>query len=233
MKLFLIGPKAGIHKSNFPDFERTAAYWRNLGHTVVSSAELDIAEGAHRDYGWDNVSLSDAYLSDLFRRDVTELVTCDAVILLEGWNSNDECQVMVDIANMSDMTAFENIGEDNYYRELEDEEFEFYDTNHTERVVGSESFHAIIKNVVDLHNKKSQDYGKGADPFYNMRASERYGIPAWVSCMIRSDDKSHRIQKAFTDGVTSLVNESVIDSFEDKIVYDILALVLYRESLEK
>ena len=231
MKLFLIGPKIGIHKSNFPDFERTAAYWRGLGHTVVSSAELDIAAGANRDYGWDDVHLPDDYISDLFRRDVAELVTCDAVILLEGWQENEECQVMADVASLADMTAFENIGEDNFYRELDDDDFEYEDD--TAIVAGSPAFHAIIKNVVDLHNKKSNDYGKGEDPFYNMRASERYGIPAWVSCMIRSDDKSHRIQKAFMDGPESLVNESVIDSFEDKIVYDILALILYRESLDK
>ena len=49
--------------------------------------------------------------------------------------------------------------------------------------------------------------------------------------MIRSDDKSHRIQKAYTDGADSLVNESVVDSFEDKIIYDVLALILYKESV--
>lgn len=166
-------------------------------------------------------------MSDQFRRDVAELSHCDAVVLLEGWANDEDCQVLVDVAYRCDMTAFENVGEDNYYRELDDDDLDYGDSE--SEVVGSSDFHEVIRNVVALHNKKSQDYGKGEDPFYNMRASERYGIPSWVSCMIRSDDKSHRIQKAYTEGIDSLVNESVIDSFEDKIVYDILALVMYRE----
>lgn len=227
MKLFLIGPRHGMKDSNFPDFHRTAAYWRNLNHQVISPAELDIAEGADREKGWGDEPLDHEIMSDQFRRDVAELSHCDAVVLLEGWANDEDCQVLVDVAYRCDMTAFENVGEDNYYRELDDDDLDYGDSE--SEVVGSSDFHEVIRNVVALHNKKSQDYGKGEDPFYNMRASERYGIPSWVSCMIRSDDKSHRIQKAYTEGIDSLVNESVIDSFEDKIVYDILALVMYRE----
>lgn len=229
MKLFLVGPKFDVENSNFPDYHRSAAYWRGLGHDVISTAEMDILEGADHDNGW-GTTLEDEYMNDLFRRDVSVLVTCDAVILMENWKDDDQASLLAEIAEFSGMSAFEQIGQDNYYHELgvDDDEYEYVTTASV-----SNTFQEIIDRVVTLHNKKSSDYGKNDDPFYNMRASERYGIPAWVSCMIRSDDKSHRIQKAYTDGANSLVNESVIDSFEDKIIYDILALVLYHESLKK
>ena len=231
MKLFIIGPKTD--RDVIQDHRQAAEFWRELGHQVVSTAELDVAEGADALFGWEPMAVSDEYLSDIFRRNVSTLVTCDAVVLLGGWQSCDESKTLLDVATFADMTAFVAIGKNQQgqflYEEI-DEEFDYDDEDSTSEA-GSPEFHRIIRNIVDLHNKKNQDYGKTNDPFYNMRAAERYGIPAWVSCMIRSDDKSHRIQKAYTDGPESLANESVIDSFEDKIVYDIMALVLYRESL--
>jgi len=231
LKLFLTGPTIEVIAPQI----RAAEYWRALGHTVISSAELDVAEGADPVNGWAPVVLSDEYLGDVFRRNVAALVECDAIVLVGGWRNHDECKTLLDVATLSDMTAFAIMGTDlsgnEIYTEL-DEDFDYIDEAETSSpLVGSPEFHKIIDNVVALHNKKSMDYGKGDDPFYNLRASQRYGIPAWVSCMIRSDDKSHRIQKAYTDGADSLVNESVVDSFEDKIIYDVLALILYKESV--
>lgn len=223
MKLFLVGPR--FDGADFTQFHKVAAEWRSNGEKVVSPAELDVAEGADLNNGWDGVELGRQYESDLFRRDIAELVRCDGIALLPGWQDDDDCVLMYDIANACNMTI---VHEDGVV--ATDDELDYGDED---EVVGSARFHEVIRNIVELHNKKSRDYGKGEDPFYNMRASERYGIPSWVSCMIRSDDKSHRIQKAYIDGIDSLVNESVEDSFEDKIVYDILAYVMYREWREQ
>lgn len=232
MKLFLVGPKYDLPNSNFPEFHKTAQYWRNIGHTVISSAELDIADGADPEQGW-TVPMEEQYISDLFRRDVAELVTCDAIILLKGWKLDDQSQMMADLAEHCDMTAFESTGEENYYQELnDDEEYEFYNAeDHPEQP--RDKFREIMERVITLHDKKQKDYGKDEDPYYNMRSSERYGIPAWVSAMIRSEDKSHRIQKAYLDGSMSLVNESIEDSFEDKLAYDAMAYVLFQEERDK
>lgn len=229
MKLFLVGPKFDRPQSNFPDFNRTAAYWRELGHTVISTAELDAMEGADRENGWTG-PMDDEYISDLFRRDVAELVRCDAIVLLEGWKDDDQAQIMADIAYHCDMTAFENIGKDNFYRELgyDEDEYEFYDADEKFTAPLDTRFSEIVRQMEEMHNRKQSDYGKPGDPFSNVRASEDFGIPGWVGAIVRGNDKMKRLQK-FAKG-ESLVNESVEDSFLDLAVYTIIAMILFQES---
>ncbi len=92
---------------------------------------------------------------------------------------------------------------------------------------GDPRFLALLDQIRDLHVRKSQDYGSGADPLANLRAGEAFGIPAWVGAMLRANDKMHRIQEFSKKGV--LANESVEDSLMDLSCYALLALVLYRE----
>jgi hypothetical protein len=88
-------------------------------------------------------------------------------------------------------------------------------------------FLQICDEIVEMHNKKQADYGRVGDPFANVRASADFGVPAWVGCMIRANDKMRRIQTA-AQGST-LKNEGVEDSLLDLAVYAIIGLVLYRE----
>ena len=233
MKVFLVGPKYDRHQSNFPDFARTASYWRAQGHTVISSAELDVQDGAHAEDGW-QVNLSEQYRNDLFRRDVTELVKCDCVVLLEGWDESTECELMADIAYHCDMEAFENVGEDNFYKDLsgedpetEEEEYDYF-TPEGDRVGLDTRFSDVVRQMEELHYKKQKDYGRTEDPFANVRASEDFGIPGWVGSVVRGNDKMKRLQK-FAQG-DKLVNESVEDSFLDLAVYMIIGLILFREA---
>ncbi len=92
---------------------------------------------------------------------------------------------------------------------------------------GSARFHEILNELGALHDKKQQDYGLSTDPFANVRASEKFGIPAWVGCMVRANDKMIRIQKAAKGG--QMANESVVDSLRDLAVYTIIGLCLYEE----
>ncbi len=92
-------------------------------------------------------------------------------------------------------------------------------------------FHAILKELGDLHDKKSKDYGLVDDPLANIRNSaESWGIPAWVGAMVRGTDKVKRLQAQAISG--SLANESAEDSFRDLAVYAIIGLVLFEESKE-
>ena len=88
------------------------------------------------------------------------------------------------------------------------------------------SFTAILDEIQTLHDKKSSDYGRDVDPYANVRASEDFGIPAWVGTIVRANDKMRRLQKFAVAG--SLENESVEDSLIDLAVYAIIALDLYR-----
>jgi len=94
---------------------------------------------------------------------------------------------------------------------------------------GAARFHAILKELGEMHDRKQADYGSAGDPFQNVRASERFGIPAWIGCMVRANDKMVRIQKAARLGVGSLRNESLEDSLRDLAVYSIIGLCLLEE----
>lgn len=93
----------------------------------------------------------------------------------------------------------------------------------------SERFHQLLTEMGELHDRKQEDYGRGDDPFANVRASEEWGIPGWVGTMARLNDKVRRLQSLRSKG--SLANEAAIDSFMDIAVYALIALVLYEETV--
>lgn len=88
-------------------------------------------------------------------------------------------------------------------------------------------FMQVVDEIVAMHKKKSQDYGRSNDPFANVRASEDFGIAGWVGTAIRMNDKMRRLQIAAQGA--ELANESVEDSFLDLAVYAIIGLCLLRE----
>jgi hypothetical protein len=96
---------------------------------------------------------------------------------------------------------------------------------------GHPEYLKILDEMRELHVRKAADYGRGADPLANCRASAEFGIPAWVGVMVRANDKVHRIKSFIRNG--SLKNESVEDSLKDLAAYALIALVLLREEAEK
>jgi hypothetical protein len=91
----------------------------------------------------------------------------------------------------------------------------------------SDDFERVLSELLRLHELKQADYGTHADPWSNIRASEPYGIPAWVHASTLVDHKSRRVQAFVTKG--KLENEGVRDSLIDRAVYSIAAVVLYDE----
>lgn len=93
---------------------------------------------------------------------------------------------------------------------------------------GDPRFHAILREMGALHDKKQADYGTPGDPFANVRASEDWGIPGWIGGLVRANDKMKRLKNFARKG--ALHNESAEDSMIDIAVYAIISLVLYREA---
>ena len=93
---------------------------------------------------------------------------------------------------------------------------------------GDPRLHTLLAEIGELHDRKQQDYGTDSDPFANVRASELWGIPAWVGAMIRLNDKVKRLQTLALRG--NLANESPKDSFMDIAVYALIASILYEEA---
>ena len=103
-------------------------------------------------------------------------------------------------------------------------------TSQPQRHPNSARFHALLTQLGELHDRKQSDYGRGDDPFANVRASTEWGVPGWVGAMIRANDKVRRLQTFATRG--SLANEGALDSLQDIAVYAMIAYVLLEQDME-
>jgi hypothetical protein len=74
MKTYLAGPMSGLPGLNFAAFHSRAAELRAIGKTVVNPAEIN----------------PDAKLEwhQCMRADIAQLVTCDAIEMLPGWEDS-------------------------------------------------------------------------------------------------------------------------------------------------
>ena len=89
----------------------------------------------------------------------------------------------------------------------------------------SQAFKDTLDAMLLLHDRKQKDYGTSESPFANIQASESFGIPAWIGCGIRANDKMRRIMaatKQWLDGGTvAMANESLDDAWLDLANYAI------------
>lgn len=84
-KVYVAGPMRGYPNFNFPAFDRAAAELRSQGWDVVSPAEHD------RSVGFDETK-ADAtpeFLVSAFAWDVEQILACDAVYFLPGWENSE------------------------------------------------------------------------------------------------------------------------------------------------
>ena len=73
-KIYIAGPMTGLPELNFPAFHAEAAWLRAMGHEVVNPAEINADPKAK----WE----------DCMRADIAQLVTCDGIHLLAGWQAS-------------------------------------------------------------------------------------------------------------------------------------------------
>ena len=85
MRVYIAGPMSGIKDMNFPAFHAAAAELRALGHEVVNPAELNPDPGKP----W----------IECMRVDITQLVTCDAVVLLSGYQHSPGAMIERNLAH--------------------------------------------------------------------------------------------------------------------------------------
>ncbi len=74
MRLYLAGPMSGLPELNFPVFHAEAARLRALGFEIVNPAEI-------------NADTAATWL-DCMRADIKQLVDCDGIALLGGWEQS-------------------------------------------------------------------------------------------------------------------------------------------------
>ncbi len=72
--IYLAGKMSGLPEMNFPLFHATAERLREIGWEVVNTAEIN----------------PDKHLSwrECMRTDIAELVFCDAIFMIDGWEDS-------------------------------------------------------------------------------------------------------------------------------------------------
>ncbi|MGL5181011.1 DUF4406 domain-containing protein [Herbaspirillum huttiense] len=73
-RIYVAGPMSGLPELNFPAFHAAAAELRAQGFDVVNPAEINPDPAA----GW----------VACMRADIAQLVTCDEILLLPGWENS-------------------------------------------------------------------------------------------------------------------------------------------------
>jgi Domain of unknown function (DUF4406)/Domain of unknown function (DUF5664) len=73
--IYVAGPMRGIKDLNFPAFDKARIKLKEEGYDVISPADLDRQHGLTNNKGY-------------AKRDVAEILKCDAIYLLKGWEDS-------------------------------------------------------------------------------------------------------------------------------------------------
>lgn len=98
----------------------------------------------------------------------------------------------------------------------------------------SMAFFDLCERLKQMHASKSSDYGcpSGKDPLLNIRNGAAFvGILPWQGAMVRLSDKVTRLATFNKTG--KLGHEGVEDTLLDLASYSLLALLLYRETVDR
>jgi len=96
-RIYIAGPMSGLPDLNFPAFHREAANYRSQGVDVVNPAEIN----AEDQTCW----------KSCMRADIRELVTCDSIAMLPGWEKSRGASLEHHIAKQLEMTVIYLTGE--------------------------------------------------------------------------------------------------------------------------
>jgi len=89
-------------------------------------------------------------------------------------------------------------------------------------------FHSIVEEILELHEKKDNDYA-GGEELSNFKEALRINIPAWKGAFIRLQDKYIRCCNLISGVERKVDDESFEDTLQDLGSYSIIVLALYRK----
>lgn len=84
MKIYVAGPMTGLPDFNYPAFREAASRLRAIGHDVEDPS-TNVNPTPDDYHGW-------------LRAGLTQLIQCDAVALLDGWESSGGARLEVNVA---------------------------------------------------------------------------------------------------------------------------------------
>jgi len=93
--------------------------------------------------------------------------------------------------------------------------------------IGDPRFKKLLDDTWELHCKKNSDYGSATDTFANYNRAESFGVPGYMSALLRLGEKMNRIETFCQKG--ALENEGIEDTLKDAAAISLIALLLYRK----
>jgi len=84
-RIYISGPMTGIPEQNYPAFNAEAMRLRGLGYDVVNPADINPDPKTK----W----------HECMRRDLAELLTCDALALMDGWQKSAGAHLEMHVAH--------------------------------------------------------------------------------------------------------------------------------------
>jgi Domain of unknown function (DUF4406) len=97
MKIYLAGPMSDLKDHNFPEFDRYAKALREVGHEVISPADM-----ARED---DHVPGSKPW-EWYIKRDIPALIECEAIVLMPGWLGSRGARLEMELASAIKLKVF-------------------------------------------------------------------------------------------------------------------------------
>lgn len=82
MRVYVAGPMSGKPQLNFPAFDEVAAKIRSLGYVPINPADFD------RVMWPEGVPDAEDYYARQLKIDLLLVETCDAIVMLPGWESS-------------------------------------------------------------------------------------------------------------------------------------------------
>lgn len=93
MRVYIAGPMRGYPEFNHPAFHKAAAWLEDFGYTPINPAAIN----EHLDEG------GQATFAEYMRNDLTALLHCDAILMLEGWRQSVGATVEMVVAQALDL----------------------------------------------------------------------------------------------------------------------------------
>lgn len=95
LRWYVAGPMSGLPLLNFPAFNAAAARIRALGHEAVNPAEVN----PDPNMAW----------AEAMKRDIPELLKCDGVVMLPGWQSSRGARIEHNLAVQLGLRVVEGV----------------------------------------------------------------------------------------------------------------------------
>lgn len=91
-RIYISGPMTGLPGLNFGAFHLTAHQLRALGYEVVNPAEK---QSESEDLSWE----------EYLKQDLQQMLTCDTIALLPGWQDSKGAHLELHVAHRVGMTV--------------------------------------------------------------------------------------------------------------------------------